>query len=89
MDIREVEQLKQKIDNTNERLVYAKAQVESAKLRQAEILKECNCNSVDELQQLVSVKEQELQTLVNAANKYIQDTLPLVEQVERLVQNAY
>lgn len=89
MDIREVEQLKQKIDNTNERLVYAKAQVESAKLRQAEILKECNCNSVEELQQLVSVKEQELQTLVNAANKYIQDTLPLVEQVERLVQNAY
>lgn len=89
MDIREVEQLKQKIDNTNERLVYAKAQVESAKLRQAEILKECNCNSVEELQQLVSVKEQELQTLVNAANKYIQDTLPLVEQVERLVQNVY
>ena len=89
MDIREVEQLKQKIDNTNERLVYAKAQVESAKLRQAEILKECNCNSVEELQQLVSIKEQELQTLVNAANKYIQDTLPLVEQVERLVQNVY
>ena len=63
MDIREVEQLKQKIDNTNERLVYAKAQVESAKLRQAEILKECNCNSVEELQQLVSIKEQELQTI--------------------------
>lgn len=88
MNIREVEQLKQKIDNVNERLVYAKAQIESAKKRQVEILKECDCNSVEELQQLVNAKEQELNQLVNAAKQYIQNTLPAIEQVEKAVQNA-
>ena len=88
MDIKEIELLKQKLDSTNERLVYAKAQVESAKQRQQEILKECNCNTVEELQQLVSSKEQELQQLMNAANQYIENTLPIIEQVESAVRSV-
>lgn len=89
MNIQEVENLKKSLENTNERLIYAKSQIEAAKQRQAEILKEYNCSSVEQLEDLLRSKEQELQVLVNAAQKYIQDTLPVIEQVEAMTRNAY
>lgn len=89
MNIQEVENLKKSIDNVNERLIYAKSQIESAKQRQAEILKEYNCSTVEELEALQAKKEQELQFLMNAANEYIRETLPVVEQVEAMTRNAY
>ena len=89
MEIKEVEALKQRIDSINERLIYAKSQVESAKIRQQEILKEHDCETLEALRQVCLAREQQLQVLVNAANKYIDETLPVLEKIEAMTKNAY
>lgn len=89
MNIQEVELLKQNIKTTNERLIYANSQIESAKTRLAEILKEYNCSSVEELTKLCADKEAELQKLIVAAKQYIERVTPVIEQVEAMTRNAY
>lgn len=89
MEIKEVEALKQKIDSINERLIYTKSQIESAKVRQKEILAEHGCETLEALQQICIAKEQELQRLIDSANKYVESTLPILEQIEAMTKNAY
>lgn len=86
MDIQQVQQLKQNIENANNRLIAAKTQVEMAKKRQHEILQEFNCNSYEELQQLLNAKEKEMQTLLESANAYYNSILPIINEVESLTQ---
>ena len=86
MDIQQVQQLKQNIDNANNRLIAAKTQVEMAKKRQQEILQEFNCNSYEELQQLLNAKEIEMQKLIDSANAYYNSILPIINEVESLTQ---
>ena len=63
MNLQEVQQLKQQIDSTNERLIYCKSQIESAKKRQAEILAQYNCKNYEEFNQLIKNKELEMENI--------------------------
>lgn len=84
MNLQEVQQLKQSIDNANNRLLVAKTQIESAKQRQAEILKEYNCNSIEELQKLKEDKEAEINKLIQQANQYLNVVNPIISEVEKV-----
>ena len=88
MNLQEVEQLKQKIDNTNQRLAVAKAQIDSTKKRQEEILAQYGCATFTDFQAVLESKEKEMEMLVQAAQKYLTETLPILEQVEGLLNNA-
>lgn len=82
MDIQQVQLLKQKIDDANNRLIAAKTQVEMAQKRQAEILKEFNCNSYEDLVRLLENRELEMQKLIDNANAYLNQVLPIINEVE-------
>ena len=74
--------------NENEILaqVVQKFEVEMAQKRQQEILQEFNCNSYEELQQLLNAKEVEMQKLIDSANAYLNKVLPIINEVESLTQ---
>lgn len=84
MNLQEVQQLKQNIDNANNRLLVVKTQIEGAKQRQAEILKEYNCNNIEELQKLKEDREAEMDKLIQQANQYLNTVLPIISEVEKV-----
>lgn len=88
MNIQEVESLKQNIDNTNQRLAVIKAQVESAKQRQQEILNQYGCATFTDFQAVLKSKEDELGMLVQAAQKYLNEVQPLLSQAEGIINGV-
>lgn len=82
MNVAEVQKLQQDIAIANDKLVQAKATVESAKQKQEEILKANNVSSLEELQELVTAKEAELNKLILAARMYLAKVNPIIEEVK-------
>lgn len=81
MNVAEVQKLQQDIAIANDKLSQAKAIVESAKQKQDEILKANNVSSIEELQELVSSKESELNKMILAAKMYLAKVNPIIDEV--------
>ena len=82
MNVAEVQKLQQDIAIANDKLVQAKATVESAKQKQEEILKANGVSSYEELQELVNNKQAELNKLILAARMYLAKVNPIIEEVK-------